>query len=319
MSPSRRSVLGTVFALLAALDASGQQQTQTPTNTTSPPISGAGHDYVKLLSETVSPANGSLSLRLGVPEPAGRGLSYPFAFSYDSNGVHVLGGVSGPGAAWGPNAASPAAPMWSGGWSYNVPYASYTELSLPSRNPADPKTTCYFYTGYTVRDISSEIHPLGLVLQISNMPCKDTVNSVLTGGDDLFRGELSSSGGLATDASGTAYQFASCSEAGSSVFQCVNTSIEDRNGNQVTIQTSKPLTGPVSITDTAGRTLISGSGFGSSGNTVAVSGLAQPFTLNWGTATSSFTPSSMSVQPSNIECTTSFPESPLPTSSKAWC
>jgi hypothetical protein len=27
----------------------------------------------------------------------------------------------------------------------------------------------------------------------------------------------------------------------------------------------------------------------------------------------------MSVQPSNIECTTSFPESPLPTSSKAWC
>ncbi len=315
MSPSRRILFVTLLALLTALDASGQQQTQTPTNTTSPPISGVGHDYVKLLSETVNPANGSLSLRLGVPEPAGRGLSYPFAFSYDSNGVHVLGGISGPGVAWGPNSASPAPPMWSGGWSYNLPYISATQLNMPSHNPADPKGTCWFDMGFTLRDMSSEIHPLGLVNANPGVACLDTVNSITLGGDGRFQGEASSTVALsAADPSGTTYQLPSGSGYCISLTTgvpgyCIVGRIEDRNGNQLSIQTSNPATGPFSITDTAGRTVVSGTGFGASGNTVTVSGLAQPFTLNWGTATSRFTPSSQSLQSSNVDCISSFPES----------
>ena len=42
------------------------------TNDTSTPIPGAGHDYVKMLSETVNPAIGSVSLRISVPMPKGR-------------------------------------------------------------------------------------------------------------------------------------------------------------------------------------------------------------------------------------------------------
>jgi len=65
---------------------------------TSTPIPGAGHDYLHLLSETVNPANGSVSIRINVPTPKGRGLSLPFSFAYDSNGVnHLVGTALGNG------------------------------------------------------------------------------------------------------------------------------------------------------------------------------------------------------------------------------
>lgn len=57
-------------------------------NFTSTPIPGAGHDYIHLLSETVNPANGSLSSRIQIPLPGGRGPSLPLSFSYDSDGLH---------------------------------------------------------------------------------------------------------------------------------------------------------------------------------------------------------------------------------------
>ena len=82
------------------------------TNDTSTPIPGAGHDYFKLLNETVNPANGSLSLRIGVPMPPGRRLTVPFSFDYDSNGVHHLFDM-GVGEAAG--AAIPPTSEWEGG------------------------------------------------------------------------------------------------------------------------------------------------------------------------------------------------------------
>lgn len=71
-------------------------------NTTCTPIPGVGHDYIHLLSETVNPANGSVSLRIQVPMPKGRGITIPFSFGYDSNGVHHLLAGAVPGwAFWG--------------------------------------------------------------------------------------------------------------------------------------------------------------------------------------------------------------------------
>jgi hypothetical protein len=58
-------------------------------NGTSTPIQGAGHDYLKMLNETVNPANGSVSLRIQVPVPPGRRLTLPFSFAYDSNAVYT--------------------------------------------------------------------------------------------------------------------------------------------------------------------------------------------------------------------------------------
>jgi hypothetical protein len=57
---------------------------------TSTPIEGVGHNYIKMLSETVNPANGSVSLRIQASPAKARGITLPFAFSYDSNGVNHL-------------------------------------------------------------------------------------------------------------------------------------------------------------------------------------------------------------------------------------
>ena len=57
--------------LVASLAAHGQSTTGVTNvdDTTSVPIPGAGHDYIKMLSETVNPANGSVSLRIQLPIP----------------------------------------------------------------------------------------------------------------------------------------------------------------------------------------------------------------------------------------------------------
>jgi hypothetical protein len=39
-----------------------------------PPIEGAGHDYIKMLNETVNPATGAVSIRIGVPVPPQSGF-----------------------------------------------------------------------------------------------------------------------------------------------------------------------------------------------------------------------------------------------------
>jgi RHS repeat-associated protein len=55
----------------------------------STPVPGSGHDYIKMLNETVNPANGSLSLRIEAPVARQRGnVNFPFyVFGYDSGGV----------------------------------------------------------------------------------------------------------------------------------------------------------------------------------------------------------------------------------------
>ncbi len=42
-----------------------------------PPTPGVGHDYIQDNVETVNPANGSLSIRIGVPLPPSRGVNIP--------------------------------------------------------------------------------------------------------------------------------------------------------------------------------------------------------------------------------------------------
>ena len=78
--------------LLASPSAHGQSPTGVTDvgDATATPIPGAGHDYIKFLSETVNPANGSVSLRIELPVPKGRGMTPSFSIDYDSNGVNHL-------------------------------------------------------------------------------------------------------------------------------------------------------------------------------------------------------------------------------------
>jgi hypothetical protein len=100
-------------------------QTTAVTNETSTPVEGAGHDYIKMLSETVNPANGSVSIRIQTPTPAGRGLSVPFSFGYDSNGAYHLTTDGLGDLFWQDNWSYPA----ERGWSYTVPMLSDVQIS----------------------------------------------------------------------------------------------------------------------------------------------------------------------------------------------
>ena len=62
------------FGVRAQITGVGSDQT--------PPIPGVGHDYINALNETVNPATGSVSIRINVPVPPGRGFTVPFAFTY---------------------------------------------------------------------------------------------------------------------------------------------------------------------------------------------------------------------------------------------
>jgi hypothetical protein len=73
MSQFARFVVLCCLALSALTNVSLAQITSLD-NTTMPPMPAVGHDYVKMLGETVNPANGSVSLRIDLPIPKGRGL-----------------------------------------------------------------------------------------------------------------------------------------------------------------------------------------------------------------------------------------------------
>src|SRR3954464_8433951 len=116
---SVRAVFLTASLLLSAWLV--QAQITNVTNSTSTPTPGSGHDYIKMLNETVNPANGSVSIRIAPPVPQARGLTIPFTFAYDTNGALVLySDAAGGGAGFSSNTTF----LSQSGWSYGVPLLS---------------------------------------------------------------------------------------------------------------------------------------------------------------------------------------------------
>ena len=239
----------------------------------SAPIPGAGHDYLHMLTETVNPADGSLSVRIQVPIPKGRGLTLPFAFAYDSNGIHY------------PLNSSTGLPFWAtdgagGGWRYTAPSLSWQSVSLSS-------PTCIYFLNYMFFTPLGERHALDLSAWEGpyTTNCSQNPNSpaqYLTGGDDDFQASSNPSNNAVTvaDADGTVYYFPKGEGYASRV--------EDRNGNEITITSGTNL---FTETDTAGRAVVSASSFDrSGGDTISVSGLSNPYTVHWGTASYNYTP-----------------------------
>jgi hypothetical protein len=46
------------------------------------PVPGVGHHYIGMGTETVNPADGSVSFDLPIQTPPGRGHSFPFGIHY---------------------------------------------------------------------------------------------------------------------------------------------------------------------------------------------------------------------------------------------
>jgi hypothetical protein len=285
--------------VVLALGLFASAQIEDVTNSTSTPIAGAGHDYIKMLSETVNPSNGSVSVRIQTPTPSRRGISLPFAFGYDSNGAaHVTSDGKGR-PYWTDNSSYLA----QGGWSYSVPLLSTESVVIQMV----PKGFCSYFKDYIFQDATGGRHSLGVASVEDPNVCHQGNQypvPVLNGGDDYYR---ANSGGTIADAAGTVYTFSDLGNhsqglivgAGSSLVS----SIEDRNGNKVVVTDldwgGNGISGAFTANDPLGRTLLSSSGFGVSGNTVAVSGLANPYTVTWGSSSLNFSVNSWLLHGSN--------------------
>src|ERR1700733_136997 len=171
--------LEVLAAVLFTFSAAHSQITNV-TDDTATPIEGAGHDYIKMVSETVNPANGSVSLRIQVPTPKGRGITMPFSFSYDSNSVHHLIPAYYPNygqALWTSNIGY----LSQGGWQYSVPIASAAYWGVTAGTYPN-FYTCNTYSAYTFSDASSSQHALNLGTQYSTFgSCPQS--PVASGGD----------------------------------------------------------------------------------------------------------------------------------------
>jgi RHS repeat-associated protein len=261
---------------------------------TSTPIPGAGHDYIKLLNETVNPANGSLSVRIDVPMPKGRGLTLPFSFNYDSNGVnHLLPTGGGGSLNWVANTAYLA----QGGWAYSVP--SFADNVVTSSSPTG---TCYYATDFMFQDATGGRHALGLAVggmfQLGNQQVQCGLN-VSTGGDQQFYAttppgcntvdcQLVVEAVTVYDADGTMYVGLPSNSGPAGTGGGLASLIRDRNGNEITITDSHG--GVFTMKDTLGRQVLSSSGFGPSGstNTVSISGLANQYQISWETVSANY-------------------------------
>jgi RHS repeat-associated protein len=322
MSRARLVPFLLILFLIALFVPASQGQITQINDTTSVPIEGAGHDYVHLLSETVNPANGSVSINLQLPMPKGRGLTVPFAFAYNSNGLnHIIPSTTNPGrASWVSNTDLFA----SAGWSYVFPSLRFdnwtsTVYVISGYNDGTPIYTgypCNYYSNYLFSDGTGGIHSLGLgtVFPEPTPPpggCPGSPAPSGAGGDADVYAILQPDPGEAfysvpvsvNDKAGTVYYFASLSAAGSdgnaSLFSGPPTYIEDRNGNKVTTTLNGSA---LTFTDTLGRSAVSTNGFGPSGTTNTVSAGGLSYQVTWTTVSVNYSVPNTNIQNLGGEC-----------------
>jgi RHS repeat-associated protein len=176
-----------VLSCIFALPSSAQQIDVSGINVAQTPLPGSGHDYIKMLQETVNPANGSLSVRIEAPVPKQRGdVNYPYyIFGYDSSGVSLPSGslfyseapvgVYTPSFefSWtdnsfintGPGVGPSAVGLIPGGSVANagVGQVFYQDVNYTMQIGDPPFTrNCGYFTGYSIIDPQLTRHSLGM-------------------------------------------------------------------------------------------------------------------------------------------------------------
>src|ERR1700722_5860972 len=115
-----------IFCLVFVFTSNAYPQMPPSSSTTSTPVPGVGHDYLGEIGETVDPGTGSVRIGVSATMPPGRGLTLPFSFAYDSNGVNYVTRQGGGYLTWG----LPSSTIVStGGWSESAPAVTATELT----------------------------------------------------------------------------------------------------------------------------------------------------------------------------------------------
>jgi RHS repeat-associated protein len=295
----RRLIVTGLVLFAVSLPSATRAQITNVTNDQASPTPGVGHNYIGALNENVNPANGSLSIRLDVPMPGGRGIALPFHFSYNSSGVFQFQFISSKLTTKG---GADQGFMEHAGWSYSVPTFNSGVVSIPGH----PSGSCPVNTEFVFTDEDGSRHSLPLAIanqsqcsQFGVYPsvyysANDGVYAAWTqnGAQDAYTVPFS-----VQDKSGTVYHFAQLGNAtgtGNLSWQCLEACsipdfIEDRNGNKITFSAGAYGI-PLTETDTADRSALSISAFGSAADLIATSALTNPYTVDWGTnATYSFT------------------------------
>jgi hypothetical protein len=273
---------------LCELQSFCQQLGATVNGATATPIPGAGHDYIHLLSETVDPSTGQVSVRITLPIPQGRGLTIPFSIAYDSGSVHRLDAISGMqwlSESFG-TSNSHGFPMDAqGGWSYSMlPILTDTGWTTTQGSGT---TTVYnaITSDFTFFDTAGAGHNLGLAWEvqsgpgITNPPGGPIIGGTVTQGGDAQTGAylFGSTNGpgqvLVQDLNGTTYRF-----LGSGGYPLA---IEDRNGNEITNIRFAGSGFPLGYTDTAGRPSVSitGTGAPNTEDSITIGGLT--YGIKW--------------------------------------
>jgi RHS repeat-associated protein len=274
-----------------------------PSDTTSVPIPGAGHDYLEGPVETVSPANGSFSIRLPVIMPPSRGANLPFSFMYDSAVYYASALPNGFGWATVGSNGPVSLTLASSGWSFGKPLVSATVARWVEIDPiSGTRINCTYTYGYVFQDAAGGRHNLNLTNFSDDHPYHDCQGDpsvtapsgfqgqvLLQGNEGPIMGSISANVNddgyvTVTDGDGTVYTFSvgsllpACGKPPCSIpFFSPLTSLTDRNGNIITV------TNPASYKDTSGRTVLQDSGFTISPETLSVSGLGAAYTANWAT------------------------------------
>ena len=286
-------------------------------DTTNTPVPGVGHNYVTSPIDTVNPANGALSIRIGVKMPSARGIQLPFDFAYDSNGTAYVKGSGGLTLGF----ASVTTPFSQGGWSYAVPTMSVGKTTWTYTDIGDKQHTCTAAISYVFQDPSGGRHDLDMSIwnglaDCANFPMNNgnLVQTVTQGGEGSILSTTTSpllATGIVnpvsvTDGDGNLFSFPQASLGNNTVYP--PTSITDRNGNYISLPST--ISFPFTYTDTVGRTALSISGLGGSPDTISVAGLAVPYTVHWTTITPTFTATLTNLEPPP-SCTLSNSHGPV--------
>jgi YD repeat-containing protein len=276
-----RVLILVVFGVAFLLPSMARGQVANAGNDVATPIPGAGHNYIHLLSETVSPANGSVSVDIQLPTAAGRGISLPFSLLYSSGQAnHFYSNAPGGTAYFAPDWGG----MFRGGWSNSLPLVTLQSWTLPWVPPPQNNNVgyCYYSTGYMFYDSAGAGHALGLATTSPPPQTGDYCSAISSlqgftsynfGGDSQVKAAFNYTCGnnpagqgcefgappfQVFDAEGTIYSFPVSGYGSTSSAATLSfwpSSIEDRNGNiiNVSVNSQNVLT----ATDTAGRTLLS--------------------------------------------------------------
>ena len=281
-------------------------QIPSETDTTSTPVPDVGHNFIQSPIETVNPANGSVSIRIGIPIPPSRGFTLPFGFAYDSSGVFYIGCGGGPlcrnSLIWDTTRAV----LSEGGWSYSAPQLSVQRSAFTAVNDIGNPVTCYDLNNFVMQDAQGDRRNLGLTYFSTNQYCElaGEEGPVTTSQEGSLLAQTP--GGIwtngvkavtVTDGDGTVYQFQGGSmspQLGGCNGTCtpttfLPTTITDRNNNQTQVYSYRGVGGPIlTLTDSIGRTSLNIPTFGASQDSLTVSGISNPYKVNWTTVQANF-------------------------------